>query len=259
MIEPLLALPGHLRSRLGGALSAGLLRPPYTSNGIRSALGGGTDTETETVLGALIRCERRGVSGAGIALALETARGTAASAPRTDLVWSGPEADGLRARDTRRVYEELVAGATETIWISTYAYWDGPRAFRSLAERMTERSDLSATLLLNIGRRPGDSSTDEERVSGFAARFWDHDWPGERRPAVFYDPRSLDPGSPGGVLHAKAIVVDEQAALVTSANLTEAAFDRNIEVGVLSRDRALAASLVRHFRVLIDRQLLSPL
>jgi hypothetical protein len=31
-----------------------------------------------------------------------------------------------------------------------------------------------------------------------------------------------------------------------SADLTEAAFDRNIEVGVLSRESALAASLERH-------------
>jgi phosphatidylserine/phosphatidylglycerophosphate/cardiolipin synthase-like enzyme len=55
---------------------------------------------------------------------------------------------------------------------------------------------------------------------------------------VFYDPRSLEPDAPAGVLHAKAIVADEQFAFVTSANLTEAAFERNIDVGVLVRDRA---------------------
>ena len=44
------------------------------------------------------------------------------------------------------------------------------------------------------------------------------------------------------MLHAKAVVVDDRAAFVTSANLTEAALDRNIEVGVLSRERTLAAA-----------------
>ena len=34
---------------------------------------------------------------------------------------------------------------------------------------------------------------------------------------------------------------------------------RNIELGVLIRDRALAASVISHFRGLIDRGLLSPL
>jgi phosphatidylserine/phosphatidylglycerophosphate/cardiolipin synthase-like enzyme len=64
---------------------------------------------------------------------------------------------------------------------------------------------------------------------------------------------------PGRILHAKAVIADDEAAFVTSANLTEAAFDRNIEVGVLTRDHALAASLGRHFGTLIERGLLLPL
>lgn len=62
-----------------------------------------------------------------------------------------------------------------------------------------------------------------------------------------------------GVLHAKAVVADDETVFVTSANLTEAALDRNIEVGLLVRDRALAASVSTHFRGLIDRGLLHPL
>ena len=45
----------------------------------------------------------------------------------------------------------------------------------------------------------------------------------------------------------------------SSANLTEAALDCNIKVGLLVRDRALAASVSSHFRGLIDRRLLRPL
>ena len=76
---------------------------------------------------------------------------------------------------------------------------------------------------------------------------------------MYYDPRALELNGPGGVLHAKAIVADDEAVFVTSANLTEAALDRNIEVGLLVCDRALAATLSSHFRGLIDRELLSPL
>jgi phosphatidylserine/phosphatidylglycerophosphate/cardiolipin synthase-like enzyme len=64
---------------------------------------------------------------------------------------------------------------------------------------------------------------------------------------------------PGGVLHAKAVVTDDEAVFVTSANMTEAALERNIELGLLFRDRALAASVSSHFRGLIDRALLHPL
>ena len=52
---------------------------------------------------------------------------------------------------------------------------------------------------------------------------------------------------------------DGEAVFTTSANLTDAALDRNIELGVLIRDRALAASVTSHFQGLIDREILRPL
>ncbi|MFZ4630002.1 MAG: phospholipase D-like domain-containing protein [Blastocatellia bacterium] len=48
------------------------------------------------------------------------------------------------------------------------------------------------------------------------------------------------------------MVVDDEVVCVTSANLTEAALDRNIELGLLVRDQALAASITRHFGLLIE-------
>jgi phosphatidylserine/phosphatidylglycerophosphate/cardiolipin synthase-like enzyme len=93
-------------------------------------------------------------------------------------------------------------------------------------------------------------------VRTFADRLWGTDWPGEAKPRVFFDPRALDRDGPAGVLHAKAVVTDDESVLVTSANLTEAAFDRNIEMGMLYRDRAFALGITSHFRVLIDRKLL---
>jgi phosphatidylserine/phosphatidylglycerophosphate/cardiolipin synthase-like enzyme len=96
-------------------------------------------------------------------------------------------------------------------------------------------------------------------VRRFADRFWGSDWPGSSRPSVYYDPRSLEADGPGGILHAKAVVIDEEAVFVTSANLTEAALDRNFELGLLVRDKALAASVISRFQILIDRNLLRSL
>ena len=61
------------------------------------------------------------------------------------------------------------------------------------------------------------------------------------------------------MLHAKAVVVDDEVVFVTSANLTKAALDRNIEIGVLVRDRTLAATMTRHFTTLVEQSLLAPL
>jgi phosphatidylserine/phosphatidylglycerophosphate/cardiolipin synthase-like enzyme len=257
VIEPLLALPAHLRERLVGAIKAGLLGPPYSESAIRQVLG--THAECAAVSSALGELDGHGIRGPALALAIMLVDQAHAAAPRTDLVWSGPEVPGLHARDTRRVYQELVAGAQRSLWICAYTYYDGPKAFESLARRIDQTPTLQATLLLNIQRRWGDSTSSAELVRRFAERLWTKDWPGERRPAVFYDPRSLEPDGAEGVLHAKAVVADDEVAFVTSANLTEAAFERNIEVGVVARDRALAAGLSKHFRVLIERGLLSQL
>ena len=124
---------------------------------------------------------------------------------------------------------------------------------------MDAMPELEVTLLLNIQRRRGDTTASDQLVRRFADHFWATDWPGEARPEVYYDPRSLDPDGPAGVLHAKAVVADGEAVFMTSANLTDAALDRNIELGVLIRDRALAASVTSHFRGLIDKKVLSPL
>ncbi len=257
MIDTLLDMPAHLRKRLSSALESGLVTTPYSVSSLRSALGIGEGGED--VVGVLIELERFGILGPAAAAWIRTVEEATSRVPRPDLVWSGPGVPGLHARDTRRVYEELLGSAERSIVASTYAFFDGPKAFEVLARRMDVRTELRVTLLLNIQRKRGDTTVAEQLVRRFADRFWTTDWPGSSRPSVYYDPRALEMDGPAGVLHAKAVVVDDEAVFVTSANLTEAALDRNIEVGLLFRDRALAASLSAHFRGLIDRRLLCPL
>lgn len=257
MIEFLFDLPVHLRKRLAGALESGALATPCSAVSLRSVLG--TQEGGEDVIDALLELARLGISGPGAAAWIRAVDEVTSRTPRPDLVWSGPEVPGLHARDTRRVYEELLGSADRSIWVSTYAFFDGPKAFEILAHRMDARSELRVTLLLNIQRKRGDTTAAEQLVRRFADRFWATDWPGSSRPRVFYDPRALEAEGPAGVLHAKAVVADDESVFMTSANLTEAAFDRNIEMGLLVRDRTLAASVSSHFRTLIDRRLLYPL
>lgn len=257
MIQPLLELPKHMRLRLLGALSAGDVEPPFSEAALVASLG--EEGGRREIGDALRDLHDHGVASSGIVAILKAVEEATAIPTGPDLVWSGPEIPGLHARDTRRVYEELLGGAKESIWASTYAFFDGPRAFRILANRMEEVPDLEVVLLLNVQRKYGDSTDTADLVNGFAKRLWTKEWPGERRPQVFYDPRSMDSDGPGGVLHAKAVITDREAVFVTSANLTEAAFDRNIELGLLTRDRVLAESLTRHFQVLIERKLLRAL
>ena len=253
MIDALLGLPAHVRSRLSIALESGLLTAPYSAIAVRSTVGG---EHQDAVLGVLRAWEQIGVSPeAGVAWLRSLARATERTrAP--DFVWTGPEVAGLHARDTRRAYEELIGAARHSIWVCSYAFFDGPRAFATLAGRLDSNPLLKVTLLLNINRRRGDTTAADSLVIRFADHFWGEAWPGTARPRVYYDPRSVSDDGPGGVLHAKAVVADDEAVFVTSANLTEAAFDRNIELGLLVRDRTFAATTVLHFRTLIEHDLL---
>ncbi len=67
-------------------------------------------------------------------------------------------------------------------------------------------------------------------------------WPLSRR-----EPNQA--GRPGK-LHAKCAIIDD-AALIGSANLTDDAFNRNMELGVLMRDRATVQAIADHFAELI--------
>ena len=228
-----------------------------SSVALRSVLG--MRDGTDELVADLAGLARMGITGRAVAAWVRSLGHAAGGAETLDLVWSGPEVPGLHARDTRRVYEELVCNAAQSVWMSSYVYFDGPRAFADLAQRMDEIPGLRAVLMLNIQRARGETTAPDQLVRRFADRFWGTDWPGTSRPAVYFDPRSLDPEGPAGVLHAKAVVVDDEAVFITSANLTAAALDRNIELGLLTRDAALAASITAHFQGLIDTNLLKPL
>ncbi|MFN9879181.1 MAG: phospholipase D-like domain-containing protein, partial [Planctomycetota bacterium] len=79
-------------------------------------------------------------------------------------------------------------------------------------------------------------------------------WPrAARLPAIYYDPRALRlEMNERASLHAKAIIVDGHQVFITSANFTEAAQERNIEVGLKLEDTVLATQLTRHFQGLRD-------
>ena len=57
-----------------------------------------------------------------------------------------------------------------------------------------------------------------------------------------------------GALHAKCIAVDNELVFVSSAKFTEAAQNRNLEVGLLVRSVILSGRLSRFFETLVDRR-----
>jgi phosphatidylserine/phosphatidylglycerophosphate/cardiolipin synthase-like enzyme len=180
-----------------------------------------------------------------------------ASSHDVELVSTGPETSELPARDTRIVVRELFRQADRFVVIAGYAVYQGREVFRALAERMDENPHLDVRMFLDVQRTYGGTSPPSEILRRFAKRFRKHEWPGTRLPDVYYDPRALDPeSSKRASLHAKCVVIDERVAFISSANFTEAAQVRNIEVGALVRSEPFARQLAGHFLGLADRHLL---
>lgn len=179
----------------------------------------------------------------------------AADTDRVSAVWTGPEGTASQTRDTAVVVRELFAGAKERVLVSSYVLYQTAELFEPLARTMDANLSLGVKLFITVLRESGDRRESEDILAAFSERF-KKDWPGSRLPAVFHDPRSLLTGNGGrAVLHAKCVVVDGRRSFVTSANFTEAAQERNFELGVLANDERLARSIESQFEALIDRGL----
>lgn len=261
MTEVLHRLTSADLTALATALRAGRLDAPFTPVAVRRFYGGGHAAELSLCFASL---SGDGVSARHIAVILDAITASRGHRPSVDesveLVWTGPEAAGIANRDTGVVVRELFGEAQFDILVAGFAVYQGKEVFRRLAERMAQVPCLRVRLFLDIRRDRGDRSPASELTQRFLTRFRGHEWPGEKLPELYFDPRSLDdPTEKRSSLHAKCVVIDRRFALVTSANFTEAAHTRNIEVGALVRSAAFAASLADHFDALVGAKLLSPL
>jgi hypothetical protein len=261
MGDSLALLPDADLLALAAALRSGRLAPPFTPASVSRFCGG---EHAAAAAAGLHTLAEEGMAPRHLALLLEAAaqaRGWPPSEGRLlDLVWTGPEAPGRAIRDTGVVVRELFRSARATVLVVGYAVYQGRDVFRALTEQMVEVPTLRVRLFLDVRRQHGDDAPDEVVLSRFAQRFRESEWPGETMPEVFYDPRSLAmDAAKRSSLHAKCVVIDEETAFVSSANFTEAAQVRNIEVGVLVRSPMFATRLSQQFETLTALGLLQPL
>lgn len=172
-----------------------------------------------------------------------------------DVVISGPEVVGIPTRDTGAVVHALIEEATSEVTLIGYAVHNAHRIFEPLARRMAADPQLSVTFYLDIRRPTNDTSTATEILDRFAGEFSRRHWPWSPKPHVFCDPRSLMPhGIERSSLHAKCVIADRAAALITSANFTDAAQERNIECGVIVRHPPMVDRIASYFRSLRETQ-----
>jgi len=244
---------------LATALRTGRLTPPYNELMLARAIGTHSANIVALYLASL---EQQGFHPPQIATLVDALIADRKERPAgddfIDLVVSGPEGSSAANRDTAVVVRDLFASAEESVLVAGYAVYQGQRVFKALAGRMDERPSLNVEMYLDVQRQKGDSAADALVVRQFLERFKTQQWPlGKPLPKIFYDPRSLQiEGMQRACLHAKCVVIDRHIVFVSSANFTEAAQDRNIEVGLLLRSAKIARQLSDHFATLVEEGLL---
>jgi phosphatidylserine/phosphatidylglycerophosphate/cardiolipin synthase-like enzyme len=261
MTEHLLQLSERDMQEVAHALRSGRLSPPYSDVSLQRIMSRDVALRTAEALDKLTAL---GFSPEQIAVTLDILRADRADRPRIedvlDLVTTGPDVPGVVNRDTSVVVRELFANAKQSVLVAGYAVYQGHRVFQALSDRMLEVPTLSVRLFLDIQRPHGDTTSSPELIRRFAARFRQSQWPSDRPlPDVFFDPRSLDADADKrACLHAKTVVVDSRYVFVSSANFTEAAHLRNIEVGVAFDSVPLAQHVSSFFDVLLAARQLLP-
>jgi len=177
---------------------------------------------------------------------------------RPRLLWTGPEAPGSAALDTRVQLIEMFASARESVFCAGYVF-DDPSLLRPLYEAMCVEP-LDVALVLNIQWTKGDGLDRDGRIAAHVHEFLERVWPArDLAPKLYVDPRTAgwnpDPDHPNrgyyASMHAKAVVVDAQRCIVGSANFTDAGTTRNIEAGVLLRNEEFARAVLGQWRGLI--------
>jgi phosphatidylserine/phosphatidylglycerophosphate/cardiolipin synthase-like enzyme len=191
------------------------------------------------------------LSGSAVALALR-ASAEAAREEREEeeieIVWTGPTTSAVALRRTRVVLFELIRGARSRITLVSYLAFrqdDLVEELRSAAERGVRVRLVLESAAASRGRLDYDAARAFSSLEGTVEVL---EWPAELR----------GDAKMSGVLHAKAVVVDGTVALVSSANLTAAALDHNMELGLLVRGGGIPRRLEEHVAELRVKGILQP-
>lgn len=182
--------------------------------------------------------EARDVAGSAIATALEAVQAAVqlADGPKIEVVVTGPDSPAAPVRLTSEVVRQLINQATQRVTIVSFAAYRVTSVITALDAACAR--GVSVSLILE--------SPDQLQGGGGGqaySKYQVFQWPLAER-------------APDAKLHAKAIIVDGTDVLLTSANMTNAAFDKNIELGLLCRGGGVARQVQSHFDELIARGVL---
>lgn len=179
-----------------------------------------------------------------VAAALQGARGT------IELVWSGPSTGVVPVRRTEQVVCEVIDTASERLFLVSFVAYKPDRIVASLQAAVARgvRVEILLESSTKLGGQLDFDSVDSLRRELPTATFYT--WRQERS-------SSAGDAKPGAV-HAKCAVADGRTAFISSANLTGAAMDKNMELGVVVHGGHIPEQLAEHLEALSHSAIVVP-
>ncbi|EGV16273.1 DISARM system phospholipase D-like protein DrmC [Thiocapsa marina] len=161
-----------------------------------------------------------------------------------ELLWSGPTpANQIPARRIDQALYDLIGDAKRDILLVTFAAAKINRLADALLKAVSR--GVQVKLILEFERSSeGQLSFDALKAfpTALVAATRVYHWP--------LDKRERNQAGRPGKLHAKVAIVDDMA-LISSANLTDDAFNRNLEIGVMIGSDRLRGPLTEHILALV--------
>jgi len=165
-----------------------------------------------------------------------------------ELVWTGPKTGLIPTRQTEQVMLEVIGSAQTDLFLVTYAFYKASSTVYAL------NAAIARGVIVNIllesstehgGTLRGDSvKAVQDAVPGASVFVWNA------------ESRKVEGDAGSAAVHAKCIVADSRLAFITSANLTSAALERNMELGLLIRGGSVPNSLRSHLEALVKTKVI---
>lgn len=137
-------------------------------------------------------------------------------------VWTMPGNEANTGHLTSE-FHRIIEAARQSVTAATYNFQDTSQMWSTL-KQASEQPGIIVTVYVDAGA--ADAATVKQQLAC----------------ATVYRSAVLQNNKPV-ISHAKFIVVDHELLLITSANFSYSAENRNVEFGILVRDAALAASV----------------
>ncbi|MCX7584906.1 DISARM system phospholipase D-like protein DrmC [Phenylobacterium sp. 58.2.17] len=181
----------------------------------------------------------------GMLLGAARANAAARDATSIELVWTGPTTSAVPTRRTEQVLLDVIGSAKEELFLVSFVAYKVASVVDALNAAVRRGAAVQILIEASVGK---GGSLDQDMIAAMRASV-----PGATLLSWVNRP---EPFSEGRV-HAKLALADDEAAFVTSANITGYALEKNIEAGLLVRGTDVPKTLRAHLHGLVATKVLS--